>query len=215
MDNLFGIDPVLKILLERTSHSEFDYGLLKDCVSEYKNPRVKLNQLLKKKAIIRVKKGIYILGSPFLQKPYCHEVLANMIYGPSYVSLEWASQYYRLIPEKVTTVTSVTTQRSREFRTPIGLYTYDHVPLKAYPVGITLIQFSKDEWALFATKEKAITDLLVLRRGKFTSFKYFKEVVFEDLRLEEEDLRALDKDLLKAIFEARPHSAVEYLIRMQ
>ena len=213
MKRILGIDPGLAILLNKAPGAELDYGFVMECLKEYKNPRVKLNHLLKIKALDRVKKGIYIFGKNFARQPFSSEVLANMIYGPSYVSLEWACQYYRLIPEKVTTVTSVTTQRSRRFQTPIGIFTYDHLPLQAFPVGVTLIKFSDKQQALMATKEKALADLLVLRRGAFSSKKYFKEVLFEDLRVEEEDLNSLNLELLKAIYLARPHSAINYLIQ--
>jgi len=121
MDGILGIDPGLAVLREKSSGEELDYGFVMECLKGYKNPRVKLNHLLKIKALIRVKKGIYVFGSHFSRRPYSPEVLANIIYGPSYVSLEWACQYYRLIPEKVTTVTSITTQRSRKFQTPMNL----------------------------------------------------------------------------------------------
>jgi hypothetical protein len=184
-----------------------------DSLKAYKNPRTKLHHLLKIKALVRVKKGIYIIGRNFARRPYSSEVLANMVYGPSYVSLEWACQYYRLIPEKVTTITSVTIQRSRQFQTPLGLFTYDHLPLQVFPVGVTLFQFSDKQHALVATKEKALADLLVVRRGGFTSKKHFKETLFEDLRVEEEDLDSLNLELLKEIYQARPHSAIKYLIQ--
>ena len=115
MRRFLGMDPGLAILLDKAPGQELDYGFVMECLKSYKNPRVKLNHLLKIEALIRIKKGIYIFGKNFAKQPYSSEVLANMIYGPSYVSLEWACQYYRLIPEKVTTVTSVTTQRSRQF----------------------------------------------------------------------------------------------------
>lgn len=208
-----GIDPGLAILLDKAPSEELDYGFVMDCLKIYKHPRVKLNQLLKIQALIRVKKGIYIFGKQFAKRPYSPEVLANMIYGPSYISLEWACQYYRLIPEKVTTVTSVTTQRSRQYQTPIGLFTYDHLPLKVFPVGVTLIRFSQEQQALMATKEKALADLLVLRRGSFASMKHFKETLFEDLRVEEEDVYSLDLELLTSIYLARPRRAIHYLIQ--
>jgi len=167
---------------------------------------------LRIKALIRIKKGIYIFGPEFARRPYSPEVLANMIYGPSYVSLEWACQYYRLIPEKVTTITSITSQRSRKFQTPIGLFTYDHLPLKKFSDGITLIRFSDRQQALIATKEKALCDLLVIRRGTFSSKKQFKKILFEDLRVEEEDIATLDLDALNQIYAAHPHTAIRYLI---
>ncbi len=213
MKRILGIDSGLAILLDKAPSEELDYGFVMECLRIYKNPRVKLNHLLKIKALVRVKKGIYIFGKNFARQPYSSEVLANMIYGPSYVSLEWACQYYRLIPEKVTTVTSVTTQRSRRFQTPLGLFTYDHLPMQVFPVGVTLIKFSNKQQALVATKEKALADLLVLRRGGFSSKKHFKETLFEDLRIEEEDLDSLNSELLKAIYQARPHSAINYLIQ--
>ncbi len=213
MKGSLGIDPALAILLDKAPSEELDYGFVMECLKAYKSPRVKLNHLLKIDALIRVKKGIYIFGKNFARQPYSSEVLANMIYGPSYVSLEWACQYYRLIPEKVTTVTSITTQRSRRFQTPLGLFTYDHLPMQVFPVGVILVQFSKNQQALFATKEKALTDLLILRRGRCSSKKQFKETVFEDLRIEEEDLDSLNLELLNAIYQAQPHSAIKYLIQ--
>jgi hypothetical protein len=213
MKRSLGIDPGLAILLNKAPGEELDYGFVMDCLKGYKNPRVKLNYLLKIEALIRVKKGIYIFGKNFARQPYSSEVLANMIYGPSYVSLEWACQYYRLIPEKVTTVTSTTTQRSKRFSTPIGLFTYDHLPLQGFSVGVILNKFSDKQQALIATKEKALADLLVIRRGGFSSKKHFKEVLFEDLRVEEEDLESLNLELLRAIYQARPHSAINYLMQ--
>ncbi len=209
-----GIDPAVAILLEKSSREELDYGLVMDCLAGYKNPRRKLTHLLKIKALIRVKKGIYVFGKSFARHPYSSEVLANMIYGPSYVSLEWACQFYRLIPEKVTTVTSVTLQRSRQFQTPLGLFTYDHLPLSIFSVGVTLMQFSDNQQALIAVREKALSDLLVVRRGAFSSKKHLRETLFEDLRIEEEDLRQLDLKTLNAIYQARPHSAIKYLIQL-
>lgn len=208
-----GIDLGLALLLDRAPGEELDYGFVMECLSDYKNPRVKLNYLLKIEALIRVKKGIYVFGKKFARQPYSPEVLANIIYGPSYVSLEWACQYYRLIPEKVTTVTSVTTQRSRHYETPLGLFTYDHVPASAFPVGVALIKISDKRQALIATKEKALADLLILRRGSFSSKKHFKEILFEDLRIEEEDVESMNLKLLKMIYQARPHKAIHYLIQ--
>jgi predicted transcriptional regulator of viral defense system len=208
-----GIDPGLSLLREKAPNEELEYGFVVDALKVYKNPRVKLHHLLKIGGLVRVKRGIYIFGKNFARRPYSPEVLANMIYGPSYVSLEWACQYYRLIPEKVTTVTSVTTQRSREFKTGLGLFTYDHLPQQVFFVGVTLINVSKTQAALVATKEKALADLLVLRRGRISSKKQIKEIIFEDLRIEEEDLNSLDYELLKEIYLARPHSALEYLLQ--
>lgn len=215
MNRILGMDTGLASLLDKAPGEILDYGFVMESLSAYKNPRVKLNYLLKIKALVRIKKGIYIFGEKFARQPYSSEVLANMIYGPSYISLEWACQYYRLIPEKVTTVTSVTTKRSKQFQTPIGLFTYDHLPSIVFPIGVTLVKFSEKQQALIATKEKALADLLVLRRGCFSSKAHFEKTLFEDLRVEEADLKSFNFELLHEIYQARPHSAIKYLLQQR
>ncbi len=207
-----GIDSGLAAILGKAPSEELEYGFVMECLKGYANPRIKLNHLLKIGALVRIKKGIYVFGSRFARRPFCREALANMIYGPSYVSLEWACQYHQLIPEKVTTVTSMATQRSRRFQTPVGMFTYAHSPLKGFHVGVTLISFSDKQRALVATKEKALVDLLIVRRGAISSKKQLSETLFDDLRVEEDDVRRLSLDGLHEIYTARSHSAIRYLL---
>lgn len=51
-----------------------------DCLSSYKQPRIKLMRLIKNKQLIRIKKGIYLFGKEYRKRPYSLEVLANLIY---------------------------------------------------------------------------------------------------------------------------------------
>src|SRR3989344_3452385 len=60
---------------------------------------------------VKLRNGLYALKT---DPPHELEI-ANRIYGPSYVSFEYALAYYRLIPETVYTVTSATTKTTREF----------------------------------------------------------------------------------------------------
>ena len=83
-----------------------------------------------------MKKGLYIFGEEYRRKPYSREILANLIYGPSYISLDYALQHYGLIPERVEAITSVARGRSRKFSTPIGLFTYRMIPLNAFRIGM-------------------------------------------------------------------------------
>lgn len=78
-----GLDPGLAVLLEKAPGAVFDYGFVMDCLKAYKNKRVKLNQLLKNGALIRIKKGIYIFGPKVAKQPYSPEIVANMLFGPS------------------------------------------------------------------------------------------------------------------------------------
>ena len=74
-------------LQRRITREEFDYTVLTSVLGGYAGPRQKIHELLRSRAIVRVKKGLYV-------------------FGPSCVSLEYALAYYGLIPERVETVTS-------------------------------------------------------------------------------------------------------------
>ena len=78
-----------------------------------KAPHRKIHSLLKSGALIRVKKGLYILGDAYREEPISLLLLGNLIYGPSYISQEYALQYHGLIPERVDLVTSMTCNRKK------------------------------------------------------------------------------------------------------
>ena len=83
-------------LRNKCAGEEIDYTFIMDCLKDYSSPRAKLTALLKKGDLIRVKKGLYIFGSDYRKGPYSPEIMANKIYGPSYVSQEYALAYYGL-----------------------------------------------------------------------------------------------------------------------
>ena len=58
-----------------------------DFLKGYRSPRDKISRMIKKKEIIQVKKGLYVL-SPEFGNQINLKILANLIYGPSYISLE-------------------------------------------------------------------------------------------------------------------------------
>ena len=127
---------MIEELRRRIEGDEFDYQVLLDSLKGYERPRDKITSLIRQDAIVRVKKGIYIFGQKYARRPFSREILANMIYGPSCVSLDYALHYHGLIPERVEAITSVTSGRGRRFSTPVGLFIYRTVPMRAYPVGV-------------------------------------------------------------------------------
>jgi hypothetical protein len=79
-----------------------DYQQLMDYLKGYAKPRDKIRAMLKAGEIVRVKKGIiYVFGEDYRRGPWSREILANLIYGPSYISLDYALSYYGFIPERV------------------------------------------------------------------------------------------------------------------
>jgi hypothetical protein len=208
------MDPAMAALRLRAPSEELDYGFVMNCLKNYSFPRAKLTQLLKSQALIRVKKGLYVFGSLFNRHPYSLETLANIAYGPSYVSLEWALQTYGMIPERVEEITSVTSKRTHIFETPIGRFSYSHRPLFAYPAGITIRQTSEYQSYLIATPEKALIDLLIVRRGQVSKISELEEILFEDFRIEEDDLHQLNLTTIKTINASYPHTTINHLIKM-
>ena len=170
---------------------EFDYGFIKHALCEYKNPRVKINDLLKKGKIIRVKKGLYVFGPELAREPYSKEVLANLIYGPSYISLEYALSFYDLIPERVEAVTSITSKRKKFFNTPVGIFSYRYINPSIYSYGVTLYEVDKNHSILIASKEKALSDMLYFF-GKIKDETQIKKYLFEDLRMDIEEIKDFD-----------------------
>jgi hypothetical protein len=152
-------------LRARINGEEFDYQALLDSMKQYERPRDKITNLLRQKAIIRVKKGIYIFGPKYARRPFSREILANLIYGPSCISLDFALHYHGLIPERVEAITSVTTGRGRRFHTPIGMFIYRAIPPGAFSIGIDRVELEDGRSFLIAVAEKAIADKIQDDRG--------------------------------------------------
>lgn len=164
-------------------------ALLKD----YKRPNDKINELVKKKELTIVKKGLYTAGPNInVSKPESF-LMANHLWGPSYVSSESALSYWGLIPERVYEISSVTTKTSKNYKTPIGRFSYFHTPLPYYSFGIKSVQLTPRQVALIASPEKAICDKIISTTNVFLrSHKQAKEYLIEDLRIDEEMLSRLD-----------------------
>ena len=105
-----------------------DYQQLRSCLRAYAKPRNRISGLLADGDPIRVRKGLYVFSERYRRFPVSREHLANLIYGPSYFSLDYALSHFGLSPERVETVTCVTTGEHRHFSTPFGDFTYRPLP---------------------------------------------------------------------------------------
>lgn len=184
---------MIEDLRKKFEGEEFDYQVLMDSLREYERPRDKITALLRKGIIIRVKKGIYVFGEKHSRRPFSREVLANMIYGPSYVSLEYALHYHGLTPERVEAVTSIASGRSRKFYTPVGLFIYRMVPMRAYQIGIDQIKIQDTRFFLIAIPEKALADKIYNDRGTgIRTQTEMRNYLQNNLRIDQDSLIRLD-----------------------
>jgi hypothetical protein len=187
------------VMIERIrkliSQEEFDYQTLLGVLTGYAHPRDKITDLLRKKVIVRVKKGLYVFGEDYRRIPYSRELLANLVFGPSYISLEYALQYYGMIPERIEAVTSVTTGRSRKFITPVGAFTYRMIPLPAFQSGMDMVDMGDGRSFLIAVPEKALADKIYGDRGVvIASQKEISTYLLDDLRMDPVFLKEMDPD---------------------
>ena len=118
--------------------------LLKSWLKDYKRPNDKINALKAEGVLASVKKGFYIAGPKSYSGRPENALLANHLLGPSYVSMDTALSFYGLIPGRVYEITSMTTKATREFDTPIGLFTYTHLPLPYYAFGFNTVQLTNE-----------------------------------------------------------------------
>jgi predicted transcriptional regulator of viral defense system len=161
---------------------------------------MKISGMLAKGDIVRVKKGLYILGESLRRRPFCRELLANLIYGPSYVSLEYALHYHGLTPERVETVTSVTCGRSRTFDSPVGTFSYRMITMEAFRTGMDRVELDDGRSFLIAIPEKALADRIVADRGAgISTQKELHDYLQSSLRIDPAGLSQLNPDKLAEI----------------
>ena len=116
-----------------------------------------VHRYTRKGFIARIKRGLYGFPGELPPEPY----IANRLCEPSYVSLEFALAYHRVIPETVYEITSVTPKATRHFNTLGKAFTYRRIK-KAGFTGYVSIRRAGVSY-LIAEPEKAFIDAVYLR----------------------------------------------------
>lgn len=176
------------------------HGTLVSMLAEYKAPNFKIHSLLRDQRLIGLKKGLYVVAPAGNGQLISLPLVANHLYGPSYVSLEFALFHYGLIPEHVARVTSVCTRRGKRFATPLGLFSYQQLPADYYALGIRYTRESETLAYMMATPEKALCDWLALTPNlRMYSARGLAVLLLEDMRMDEDMLAGLDRELVARI----------------
>lgn len=165
---------------------------LDEVLRRYRRPNDKVSEWLREGALQPLRRGLYLTGPALRSAPACLPLLANHLYGPSYVSLDFALAFHGLIPEGVAEVTSVTPRPSRSFANSLGRFSYRHLPLRFYAMGQRLGQSPDGLGFLIASPTKALCDRLVLSRQlPPLSRMAMRQWLLEDLRLDPDLLAEL------------------------
>jgi predicted transcriptional regulator of viral defense system len=175
----------------------------------YRNPRDCISRLVKNNVLIRLKNGFFLIKNQIENRTIPFEQIANLLYGPSYLSLEYAMSFYGMIPEAVYVRTSMTVNRSKHFHTQVGSFSYYQLSLDRYFVGVA---HKKNELGGFniATPEKALADH-VFQLCQGMGHEELLTDLIESKRIELETLKSLDKVLMQQIAKAYHSKIIQTL----
>lgn len=200
--------------LEDFRNTPFRMQDLSSVFADYVNLATKAKRLEHDGKIIRLKKGLYVVNPKVSRVELSPFLLANHIYGPSYVSMQTSLRYYGLIPEAVYSVQSMTTGVARDYENMVGTFNYIHVPTLYYNIGVT-IKESSGATFMIATPEKALCDLMVFTPNLNLRFQTsMRDYLEEDIRFDMDALLNFDLDIIKECAEvSRKKTMLNQLIK--
>jgi predicted transcriptional regulator of viral defense system len=195
-------------MIKRGENMILTNDIIKSNLTEYSNKNTKICRDVKNGNLIKIINGLYETDSSV--NGY---LLAGSIYGPSYLSFEFALYYYGLIPEKVTSFTSATCdkRKKKSYTNFFGTYMYRDVPKDVYPLGIKLIQEGEYTYQI-ATPEKALCDKLYTL-SPIKNMTELENMLFNDLRIDNNEFRKLNIDDIEQISKVYHSTNVSLLYR--
>lgn len=156
--------------------------------------RRQVSEWVKKDRIVELKRGLYTLQEALEDKSVSGYLLANVIYSPSYISLESALSHYGMIPERVEIITSVASKKTQTFENKFAKFIYRHIKQNCFDYFIAKNDENNAQYVI-ATPEKAILDYLYFKLS--TISKIESDYFTESLRLQ--NLSILDTTKLQRI----------------
>lgn len=155
--------------------------------------REQLSGWLKKSLIIKLFNTQYTFPNLNLNENLL-AFIANQIYKPSYISLEFALSLYNFIPEGVYLITSISSKKTTQFQTPIGNFSYRSVkPGLMFGYELKTFEYEGKNYNYnLAQPEKTILDYLYLNHQiktleDFEGLRWNKGEMQEKLDLEKFD----------------------------
>jgi predicted transcriptional regulator of viral defense system len=141
----------------------------------------RLSEWQKKDYVKKICKGFYIFSDLAINEPTLFTI-ANRVYEPSYISLEMALSIYGIIPEAVYGITSATSQKTKNLKSPVGDFIYRHIQ-PDFMFGYELREHDGHRYQI-AELEKAILDYLYLN-AKINDNESFEGMRFNVSELKE------------------------------
>ena len=186
-------------------HAPLTRQVMLDLLKDYKRPNDKISELVKNGDLVALKNGLYVFGDKIDLPSLEPFLIANHLWGPSYISLESAMSYWGLIPERVYEISSITMKLSKKYATPKGRFSYRSMPLPYYSFGIYSTTLSPNQVALVASPEKALCDKIIATAGIFLrSPSQTMNFLLDDLRIDLEWIQKLKANEIDSWIEDAP-----------
>ncbi|MEW6408279.1 MAG: hypothetical protein AB1465_06360 [Patescibacteria group bacterium] len=158
--------------------------------------KVLLSRLIKKEKIAQLKKGMYV-SKDYLDKIQkedifsdYYEFIANLLYKPSYLSLEYVLYENNILTESPKNFTSICLNKTNNFSNNLGNFYYHKIKKELF-TGFNI--YKKSDFSIFkASKAKALFDFLYLRKNILIDSNSIKE-----LRLNLKNFKNIEKKELK------------------
>ena len=185
------------------------HSMMRDELKNYGAPANKIMRMVRDGELIPINRGIYETD-----RSVAPHLLAASIYGPSYVSFEYALSYHGLIPERVCVVTSATFEKKKckTFENAFGTFTYRDVPSAAFPLGLQVIREGGYAFRI-ACPEKALCDQLC-KISPVSGAIELKSMLLDDLRIDQQGLDDIDRGLILSFEDAYRKTNVRTLCRL-
>lgn len=178
---------------------------------DYVDVKGKIRREIKSGILIPIIRGLYETNADASGK-----YLAGSIFGPSYLSFDYALAEYSLIPETVCAYTSATLKKRKTkiYQNHFGTFTYRDIPSDAYHAGVSLYCDANYSYQI-ATPEKALCDKLY-SLSPVKNLYELETLLFDDLRIDETEFNKLNiknLDNLSALYKTTNLNLLMKLIR--
>ena len=169
--------------------------------------RSNLTRWVKNGYLCRLRQDWYTFRE-LLAEPEMAKFIASRIYSPSYISLHSALSIYGIIPEAVSNITSVTSNRTTAYENAFGHYTYQTVKPDLF-FGYKQVPLSRGGSYLIAEAEKAIIDLLYLY-PQYDSTETLLDLRFDEWWMQE----SLDANKINRYTEAIGNKSLSHRVKL-
>ncbi len=168
-----------------------------------KNAGVYSSNWMKKREIYRIRDGVYVSAKKISEislvwkmNSFLEFIATNLVYTPSYLSLEYVLFEQGILSENVYNTTLITSKKTLKTENFFWKYTYHSIKSDLFS-GYTIVE--KDGFLIYkATPEKALFDWFYFKRGIIWEISYF-----EELRLNMENIHLGKFEKLSRMYKSK------------